>query len=290
MGSSTRRKVFPFAAVVGQETVKTALMIAAVNPDIGGVLISGLKGTGKSTIVRALSEILPQLKRVKGCPYGCNPEDPNLCPDCRQALERAQLETIEEPMKIVQVPIGSTDERVLGSMNFEEASKGNKLPELGLLARAHRNFLFVDNVNLLPDHLVDCILDASATGWNLLERDNIKLEHPAKFTLLGTMTWEEGDLRPQILDRFGIHAETSALNTPEQRAILIERTEQFQKDPRGFYQEFLKQTASIRERIQHARDLLGNTKINDESLNKIIQICANLKVDGHRPDIVMTRG
>lgn len=288
---STGGTPFPFAAIVGQESIKLALMIAAVDPDIGGVLISGPKGTGKSTIVRGFAELLPKLRRVKGCQYGCDPDDPhNVCLECSQAIEKgAHLEEVEVPMKIVQVPIGATEERILGSLDFEEALKGGKRLDPGLLAGAHRNFLYVDNVNLLPDHLIDCILDSSVSGWNLLEREGIKLEHPAKFTLLGTMIWEEGDLRPQILDRFGIHAQTTTLQTPKERALLIERAERFQRDPEGLRQEFLEETDLLRSRIQRARDLLRKIKIDDDSLRKIAQICAELKVDGHRPDIVMTR-
>jgi magnesium chelatase subunit I len=288
---STRGLPFPFAAVVGQESVKLALMIAAVDPSIGGVLISGPKGTGKSTIVHGFAELLPKLRRVKKCSYGCDPDDPNnACPDCRQGIEEeTDLEEMEVPMSIVQVPIGSTEERILGSLDFEEALKGKRCLDPGLLARAHRNFLYVDNVNLLPDHLIDCILDSSVSGWNLLEREGLKLEHPARFTLLGTMIWEEGDLRPQILDRFGIHAQTTTLQAAKERALLIERVDQFQNDPEGLRHQFMDETNILREKIQHARDILGKVKISDESLRKISQICADLKVDGHRPDIVMTR-
>lgn len=282
---------FPFVAVVGQESVKLALMIAAVDPEIGGVLISGPKGTGKSTIVRGFAELLPRLKRVKSCHYGCNPDDSyTMCADCSRTLERERhLETMEVPMRIIEVPVGATEERILGSLSFEEALKGRRCLDPGLLAKAHRNFLYMDNVNLLPDHLVDCILDASVSGWNLLEREGIKVEHPSRFTLLGTMVWEEGDLRPQILDRFGMHAQTTTLQTSKERALLIERAERFQTDPEGLRQEFQKETILLCERIQHARDLVGKVKIGDESLKKIAEVCAELKVDGHRPDIVMTR-
>ena len=287
---STRGLSFPFAAVVGQENVKLALMIAAVDPSIGGVLISGPKGTGKSTIVRAFAELLPKLRRVKGCPYGCDPDDAyNACADCRRGIEETGLEEVEVPMSIVQVPVGTTEERILGSLDFEEALKGRRCLDPGLLARAHRNFLYVDNVNLLPDHLIDCILDSSVSGWNLLEREGIKLEHPARFTLLGTMIWEEGDLRPQILDRFGIHAQTTTLQTIKERALMIERVDQSQKDPEALRQQLLKETNTLRAKIQGARDTLSRIKIGDDSLRKISQICADLKVDGHRPDIVMTR-
>ncbi len=288
---SSRGLPFPFAAVVGQESVKLALMTAAVDPSIGGVLISGPKGTGKSTIVRGFAELLPNLTRVRGCSYGCDPDDPNnACPDCRQGIEKeTDLEKVEVPMNIVQVPVGTTEERILGSLDFEEALKGKRCLDPGLLARAHRNFLYVDNVNLLPDHLIDCILDSSVSGWNLLEREGLKLEHPARFTLLGTMIWEEGDLRPQILDRFGIHAQTTTLQTVEERALLIERVDRFQNDPEGLRRQFSDETNTLREKIQRARDILSKVKISDESLRKITQISADLKVDGHRPDIVMTR-
>jgi len=287
----TRGAPFPFAAIVGQENAKLALMIAVVDPSIGGVLISGPKGTGKSVIVHGFAELLPKIRRVKDCPYGCDPDGtPNVCPECGQAIEeKTSLDEVEVPMEIVQVPVGTTDERVLGSLDFEEALKGRKCLDPGLLARAHRNFLYVDNMNLLPDHLVDCILDSSVSGWNLLEREGMKLEHPARFTLLGTMMWEEGDLRPQILDRFGIHAQTTTIQTLMERTLLIERMDHFQRDPEGFRREFLEETNLLREKIRRARDLLGSVKISDESLKKIAQICADLKVDGHRPDIVMTR-
>jgi Mg-chelatase subunit ChlI/Mg-chelatase subunit ChlD len=288
---SSRGVPFPFAAIVGQENVKLALMIAAVDPSIGGVLISGPKGTGKSIIVRGFAELLPKLKRFKDCPYGCDPDDAhNACPDCNQAIEKkAALEEVEVPMEIVQVPVGTTEERILGALDFEEALKGNKCLDPGLLARAHRNFLYIDNVNLLPDHLIDCILDSSVSGWNILEREGMKLEHPARFTLIGTMIWEEGDLRPQILDRFGIHAQTDTVQTLKERALLIERVERFQKNPEDLRKEFQEETNLLRDRIQRARNHLNRVKISDEALRKISQICANLKVDGHRPDIVMTR-
>lgn len=266
-------------------------MIAAVDPSIGGVLISGPKGTGKSAIVRGFVELLPKLRRFKDCPYGCDPDDAhNACPDCNQAIEeKAGLEEVEVPMEVVQVPVGTTEERILGALDFEEALKGNKCLDPGLLARAHRNFLYIDNVNLLPDHLIDCILDSSVSGWNILEREGMKLEHPARFTLIGTMIWEEGDLRPQILDRFGIHAQTDTVQTLKERALLIERVERFQTKPEDLRKEFQEETSLLRDRIQRARNHLNRVKISDESLRKISQICANLKVDGHRPDIVMTR-
>ncbi|MEM2127646.1 MAG: ATP-binding protein, partial [Candidatus Bathyarchaeia archaeon] len=200
------RPVYPFSALVGQPELKLALLLNAVNPMIGGLLIRGQKGTGKSTAVRALVDILPEISVVRGCPFNCNPFDPtNMCPTCLDKYLRGNpLDAETRRMKVVTLPIGATEDRVVGSLDIEKAiSEGIRALQPGLLAEANQNILYIDEVNLLPDHITDSILDAAASGWNVVEREGISVQHPSRFILIGTMNPEEGELRPQLLDRFG---------------------------------------------------------------------------------------
>ena len=202
------RPVYPFTAIVGQEELKLALLLNAVNPHIGGLLIRGPKGTGKSTSVRALSDILPEVDVVEGCRFNCSPTDPtNMCGDCLARYRKdGELPKVARPMRVVTLPIGATEDRVVGSLDIEQAIKlGIRALEPGILAEANQNVLYIDEVNLLPDHITDDILDVAASGWNIVEREAISLGHPARFMLIGTMNPEEGELRPQLMDRFALH-------------------------------------------------------------------------------------
>jgi Mg-chelatase subunit ChlI len=213
---------YPFSAIVGQERMKKALLLNAINPRIGGVLIKGEKGTAKSTAVRALANLLPEIEVVEDCVFGCNPDEPNEM--CEQCLRKSELKTVVRKMKVINLPIGSTEDRVVGTLDIEHAiKKGEKKFEPGILAEAHRNILYVDEVNLLDDHIVDVLLDAAAMGVNIIERGGVSYSHPSSFILVGTMNPEEGELRPQLLDRFGLCAEIEGINDAEARVEIIKR-------------------------------------------------------------------
>jgi Mg-chelatase subunit ChlI len=244
--------VFPFAAIVGQEMMKKALLINAIDPTIGGVLIKGDKGTGKSTAVRALADLLPQIKVVEGCPFNCHPENLRLmCKSCQERYERdGHLPHIERKMEIIDMPLSATEDMVVGTIDIKRALKeGIKALEPGILARANRNILYIDEVNLLDDHLVNILLDAAAMGVNIVEREGISLYHPARFILIGTMNPEEGELRPQILDRFGLCVEVSALSSKEDRLKVMEYRRRFDSDPWKFEEQFSEEQEILRKKI-----------------------------------------
>ena len=286
------RVVYPFSALVGQEELKLALLLNAVNPMIGGLLIRGQKGTGKSSSVRALADILPPIYVVKGCPFNCSPFDPtNMCAEC---LERhrggEELEAEEREMRIVSLPIGSTEDRVVGSLDIEKAiGEGVKALQPGLLAEANQSILYIDEVNLLPDHITDSILDAAASGWNIVEREGVSVSHPARFILVGTMNPEEGDLRPQILDRFSVFAETHSLQDPTSRALALKRNEEYGVDPYGFIERHRESLEELRRRIMDAKTLMPHVHVPDEVYSLVADTCNRLKVDGFRPDIVTVK-
>ena len=247
-----KRPVYPFAALVGQERLKQALILNAVNPLIGGVLIRGEKGTAKSTAARGLAELLPPIAMVAGCPFHCHPELPELmCDACRK--RRAQGEVLprrDRPMVVVDLPLGTTEDRLLGTIDLEKAIKsGEKHFEPGLLAAANRGILYVDEVNLLDDHLVDVLLDAAAMGVNVVEREGISFAHPARFILVGTMNPEEGELRPQLLDRFGLCVEVTGLHNLDARMAVVERRLAFEADPEGFAARWQGEQQIIRQGI-----------------------------------------
>jgi len=287
-----KRYLFPFVAVVGQEDMKLALILNVIDPGIGGVLIRGEKGTAKSTVVRALADILPEIEVVEGCPFSCDPNDPeSLCPLCEERLEReGHLPRARRKVRVVELPLSATEDRLVGSLDLEAAlTRGERRFEPGLLAAAHRGFLYVDEVNLLPDHLVDTLLDVAAMGVNYVEREGLSFTHAARFVLVGTMNPEEGDLRPQLLDRFGLCVTVEGLKDPRERVLILERWEEFTRDPEGFQQKFRPETETLVERILEARKRLPEVRLSEETLYTIVKKTITLGVDGHRADLTMAR-
>jgi len=281
-------KAFPFTAIVGQQEMKLALILNVVDPLIGGVLIMGHRGTGKSTAVRALADLLPRISVVEGCVYNCDPDDVrNLCTDC---AARKPVTSKLAAVSVVELPLGATEDRVCGTIDIERAlSEGRKTFDPGLLARANRGFLYIDEVNLLEDHLVDLLLDVAATGRNKVEREGVSVEHPSHFVLVGSGNPEEGELRPQLLDRFGLHAEVRTENYLDNRVDILERREAYDRDPEEFYETYEGEQEQLRKRIQRARAKLRKVAVDRSILSKIAQVCADLKVDGHRGELTIMR-
>jgi len=284
--------IFPLSAIVGQDLLKKALLINAIDPTVGGVIITGDKGTGKSTAVRALAHTLPRLRVVEGCPFNCDPENIRLmCKACHQRFEReAILPWVEKAMDIVDMPLSATEDMVIGSLDIKRAlTDGIKALEPGILARANRNILYIDEVNLLDDHLINILLDAAAMGVNVIEREGISLYHPARFILVGTMNPEEGRLRPQILDRFGLCVEVGALTDPADRLEVIKRRKEFDRDCWTFEERFADQQEKLMQEITAAQGLLGDVQESAEMLEQIVTITASLGIRTHRADIVMEK-
>jgi len=279
---------FPFTAIVGQERMKLALLLAAVDPGIGGVLIRGCKGTAKSTAVRALASILPPIEVVDGCPFSCHPRAPQgLCGLCQGD---APLPATVRPARLVDLPMGATEDRVLGTLDIEAALKeGQRRFQPGLLAQAHRGVLYIDEVNLLPDHLVDVLLDAAAMGVNYVEREGVSFSHQARFVLVGTMNPEEGEVRPQLLDRFGLAVEVEELTDPALRAEVVRRRLAFERDPEGFLARWRPEEEALRRRLAHAQALLPWVEGEDGLLEHIARLCLAHGVEGMRADIVIYR-
>jgi len=279
--------IFPFSAIVGQDNIKTALILNAINPSIGGVLIKGDKGTGKTTAVRALADLLPPIRIVKGCPFNCDPDDTDsLCQECRIG----EIQVTEKKMRVVELPLGSTEDRVVGSINIEKALKeGLKSLEPGILADANRNILYVDEINLLDDNLVDVLLDAAAYGVNIVEREGISVTHPANFILVGTMNPAEGELRPQLSDRIGLHISVHSIMELEDRVEIMERREEFESNPTTFRYKFRNEQDEIQHKIIKARRILKEVKISRDLLQVIAKICIDMGVDGHRADIAILK-
>jgi Mg-chelatase subunit ChlI len=273
---------------VGQEKLKTAYLANLVNPRIGGLLISGPKGTGKSTIVHSIASLLPELQVVQGCPFNCDPSSrENLCSLCR---ERDPLSARSQLMRIINLPLSCTEDRLIGSIDVEALLReGKRQVQEGVLGQANRNILYVDEVNLLPDHLVDDILDAAAGHWNTIEREGISISHPTEFVLVGTMNPEEGELRPQILDRFPLCARVESIRDPELRVEIIKRNLLFERDPSRFCLAFAEQESRLRGIIDTARTMLASVPVDPIWLVSIASACAELKVDGQRPDIVIVK-
>jgi magnesium chelatase ATPase subunit I len=283
--NKVKHRNYPFTAIVGQEEMKLALLLNVVDPLIGGVLIMGHRGTGKSTAVRALSDLLPQITVVAECPYNCDPEDM-----CDQCLQRSEVTTRQTPVPVVELPLGATEDRVCGTIDIERAlAAGRKAFDPGLLARANRGFLYIDEVNLLEDHLVDLLLDVAVTGINKVEREGVSVEHPASFVLIGSGNPEEGELRPQLLDRFGLHAEVTTENYLQNRIDIVERREGYDRDRDAFCKSYDADQEQLRKRITRARANLSKTNIDRLVLEKIAQLCADLKVDGHRGELTIMR-
>jgi magnesium chelatase subunit I len=283
------RAVFPFTAIVGQEPMRQALVLNAINPAIGGVLIRGEKGTAKSTAVRALARLLPQQDVVVGCLFGCPPEPgEQQCADCStRSAGGEELPREPRQMRVVELPINASEDRVVGSIDIEAAIKtGEKRFEPGVLAEANRNILYVDEVNLLDDHIVDVLLDAAAMGLNTVEREGVSVSHPARFILVGTMNPEEGDLRPQLLDRFGLCVDVAGIRDVAQRVEIVERREEFEEDPEAFALRYQAQETAEADRISRAIRTLPDVEIDRDILVGIAALGIELEVDGHRADIV----
>jgi magnesium chelatase subunit I len=284
----SRPAPFPFSAIVGQDEMKLALLIAAVDPTVGGVLVFGDRGTGKSTAVRALAALLPPMRAVAGCPYGCEPDKPAaLCETCRGA---GKLRSAQVPVPVVDLPLGATEDRVVGALDLERAlAQGVKAFEPGLLARAHRGFLYIDEVNLLEDHLVDLLLDVAASGENVVEREGLSVRHPARFVLVGSGNPEEGELRPQLLDRFGLSLE---VRTPADLALRVEvvrRRDAYERDPEAFTARWKSEEAKVRRRIVAARDRLASVTVPDRVLERAAELCMRLGTDGLRGELTLMR-
>ena len=282
---------FPFTAIIGQEEMKKALVLNVVNPRLGGVLIQGEKGTAKSTAVRALADLLPPRLCIKGCKFHDDPNDKsNWCDECHEKYDNAAPETEELPMKVVELPVSATEDRVVGTLDIEAAIKeGKRSFETGILADANRNILYVDEINLLDDHVVDVLLDSAAMGINTVEREGISYSHPARFSLVGTMNPEEGDIRPQLLDRFALSVYVAGEKDLDKRAEVIKRRLEYEDDPEEFIKKWEEEQQNEVHRIQRAMKLLPQVTTSNEILRMAAQISITLGVDGHRADIVLIK-
>ncbi|WP_456477619.1 VWA domain-containing protein [Geoglobus ahangari] len=279
--------MYPFSAIVGQEKMKKALILNAINPQIGGVLLRGDKGTGKSTAVRALAEVLPEIE-VSGCAFSCTPD--RLCQECAEKARKGELSFTKKRMRVVELPLSATEDMVVGTVDVESALKDGVVSfRPGILAEANNSILYIDEVNLLDDHLVDTLLDVAASGWNVVEREGVSVRHPSRFILVGTMNPEEGELRPQLLDRFGMVVDVRAITDPELRAEVVKRAEEFSEDPEGFRRKFEREQEALRRRIQMARELLREVEAGDEIVMAISKLCSELGIETHRADITTLR-
>lgn len=284
--------VFPFTAIVGQDQMKQALVLNAINPAIGGVLIRGEKGTAKSTAVRALARLLPELEVVDGCRFGCPPNDPQVrCDECVQrSANGEELKSTKRQMRVVELPINASEDRVVGSIDIETAIKqGEKKFEPGVLAEANRNILYVDEVNLLDDHIVDVLLDAAAMGTNTVEREGVSVSHPARFMLVGTMNPEEGELRPQLLDRFGLCVDVVGITDIAQRVEIVERREAYDEDREAFASTYADAEKAEAKRISQAMAMIDDVAVERDILVGIAAVGVEFQVDGHRADIVTAK-
>lgn len=283
--------IFPFSAIVGQDLLKTALILNAIDPRVGGVLVRGEKGTAKSTAVRALGAILPEIDVVQGCRYACDPADPgSWCDECRERRDAGVLPKEQRRPRIVDLPVSATEDRLVGTLDFERALKaGERSFQPGLLADANRGILYVDEVNLLDDHLVDTLLDSAAMGVNVVEREGVSFVHPARFILVGTMNPEEGELRPQLLDRFGLCVDVAAVREPEARVEIMRRRRAFEEDATGFVRTWGEAGRALARTLDDARLRLPAVRVPDEVLYAIADLSIRAAVDGHRADHVMAR-
>ena len=286
------RPVFPFTAIVGQEEMKLALILNVIDPKIGGVMIMGDRGTGKSTTIRAIADLLPEIEVVEDDMFNSHVSDYELMGDyVKQKLEKGQdLKTNFIKVPMVDLPLGATEDRVCGTIDIEKAlTEGIKTFEPGLLAKANRGILYVDEVNLLDDHLVDILLDSAASGWNTVEREGISIRHPARFVLVGSGNPEEGELRPQLLDRFGMHAEIRTVKEPSLRVQIVEQRSKFDTNPYDCLQEFQEEQEKLKRQIIDAQRILVDVNVDYDLRVKISEVCGELDVDGLRGDIVINR-
>lgn len=283
---------YPFSAIVSLDDLKLALILNAINPRIGGLLVRGSKGSGKTTAVRALAQIVSKIKVVRGCPFNCSPDDPsNMCDTCRDLYSKdGSLPFEEEKMRVVELPLGATEDRVVGSLDVEKAIKlGVEALEPGILAEANQNILYVDEINLLPDHIADDLLDAAATGWNVVEREGISVRHPSRFIFIGTMNPEEGQIRPQLLDRLPLSVEVHRISNAKDRIEVVKRNMDYEDNPESFIKKYDSSQEQLKDRTDQARRILQDVKIGDKLVRVVCELCLELKVDGMRPDIVITK-
>ena len=287
---------FPFAAIVGQDEMTLAIQVVAIDPTVGGVLVLGDRGTGKSTAVRALADLLPPIQVVKGCPYKCDPIKPaQACSVCQShkklnAGETIKLPTERRPVSVVDLPLGATEDRIVGALDLEKAlSQGVKEFSPGLLAQAHRGFLYIDEVNLLDDHLVDLLIDVAASGENLVEREGLSIRHPARFVLVGSGNPEEGELRPQLLDRFGLSVQVKTPQDVALRVEVIKRRDAFDKDPDAYKAQWQNESNKLQKRIVKARKLLDSVVVDDDMLTLCATLCQQLGTDGLRAELTLLR-
>ena len=284
--------IYPFTAIVGQERMKRALVLNAVNPRIGGVLIRGERGTAKSTAARALAALLPEVRVVEACRFGCDPDRPTTwCTECKErAVSNGNLPFTTRRTSFVNLPVSATEDRVVGTLDIEKAiQRGERHFEAGVLAAANRGLLYIDEVNLLDDHVVDLLLDSAAMGVNVVEREGISFAHPARFILVGTMNPEEGDLRPQLLDRFALAVDIRGLTSPADRVAIMERNLTFETDAEGFRERWLPKEHELSDEIEHARELLDEVEYSRRNLHAIAGLTAAMQVDGHRADLVILK-
>ena len=281
---------YPFSAIVGQEDMKLAILVAALEPSVGGVLVMGDRGTGKSTAVRGLAALLPKMTVVKDCAYGCDPKAmAGLCAICSAGV-KTKLKTEQRPVPVVDLPLGATEDRVLGALDIEKAlTLGEKAFEPGLLAKANRGFLYIDEVNLLDDHLVDLLIDVAASGQNVVEREGLSVRHPARFVLVGSGNPEEGELRPQLLDRFGLAVEVKTPTDMPSRVEIIKRRDAFERNPDAFLKIWDQEDAKIRGMMAGARKKLASVKVDDKLLHDASTLCAHLGTDGLRGELTLLR-
>jgi protoporphyrin IX magnesium-chelatase (EC 6.6.1.1) len=286
------RPVFPFPAIVGLDDAKLALMIAAVNPAVGGVLLRGDKGTGKTTLVRSFADVLPEEDYVAGCPFNCHPEDPRLmCDACFERWSRGeQLPRVRRKMKVVNLPLSITVDRLVGTLDIKRAiTEGIRALQPGLLAETNRNILYIDEVNLLDDYIIDILLDAAAYGWNIVEREGVSVKHPSRFILVGSMNPEEGGLRPQLLDRFGLVVDIEAPKDPEVRAEIVRRVEEYEEDPFVFYEMWRPEIERLRQTIIKAREDLPKVEVPEDLLKLLTKTVVEMNIRTSRAEIITIR-
>ncbi|MCT4596680.1 MAG: ATP-binding protein [Vallitalea sp.] len=287
----TGKRQYPFTAIVGQNKMKKALLLNIINPSIGGVLIRGEKGTAKSTAVRALADLLPERNEISGCKFHCDPDEiSKCCDDCANLIKSGDFDIHKGKMRVIDLPVSATEDRVVGTLDIEHIIKmGKKKLEAGILAQANRNILYIDEVNLLDDHVVDILLDCAAMGVNTIEREGISYTHPARFVLVGTMNPEEGDLRPQLLDRFGLVVEVMGEKESGSRVDVIKRRLDYEDNEEEFADRYIDENNRLIERIIKSKKLLSSVKYTDEILEAVAKLSIELEVDGHRADITMIK-